>query len=292
VRETSIGGKVATFARAIAILIVATLAAPSLQAQQWGDYLHVLRLDVDQGEATLIITPTGRRILIDAGPNTWTAGFLRLIRADTIDLVIATHAHADHIGGMQDVFESTVVRAYVDNGLPHNTRTYLRTLRAVENEPGLQYLAASDRTIRVGDVSLRILPPPRLDATQNNNSVGVLLEFGTFRALFTGDAEIRELGAWLRSARIPEVTLINASHHGASNGATRAWIRATSPEVVVVSAGRRNSYGHPSPAIVSAWTAAKARVYRTDMHGTIFVRVARDGTYRVTALSEAAAKPR
>lgn len=278
------------------VLPLAVLAIGSARVQTQtpprNSYLNVIHLDVDQGEATLIVTPQEKRILIDAGSNNWTAAFLRVMKIDTVDLVVATHNHEDHIGGMPDVLESVVVRAYVDNGLPIPTRIYRRTVRAIENERGIQYLVASDRTIRVGEVALRLLPPPRFDISQNNNSVGVLLEYGDFRALFTGDAEAPELTAWLRSTRIREVTLMNASHHGASNGATRAWIRATSPEVVVASAGRRNSYGHPSPSIISAWTAARAKVFRTDRHGTIFVRASRDGKYTVRTLGETAAAQR
>ena len=184
---------------------------------------------------------------------------------------------------MPEVFGRFVVRAYVENGLPHTTAIYARTLAAVEREPGLQYLAATERTIRLGAVSVRILPPSRVDHSQNNNSVGALIEYGQFRALYTGDSEVAQLQRWLRTARIPQVTLVKAAHHGSSNGTAPEWVRATMPAVVVISLSSRNSYGHPSPGVEAMWSAVGARVYRTDHLGTIEVRASDDGRFTVRA---------
>ena len=186
---------------------------------------------------------------------------------------------------MPEVFRRFVVRAYVENGLPHTTAIYARTLAAVEREPGLQYLAATDRTIRLGSVSVRILPPPGVDRSQNNNSVGVLVEFGRFRALYTGDSEIPELHGWMRSARVPQVTLVKVAHHGSGNGTAPEWVRATAPAIAVVSLGSRNSYGHPSPGVEAMWEAIGARVYRTDRHGSIEVVAGADGRFSVSAFA-------
>ena len=191
--------------------------------------------------------------------------------------MIASHNHADHIGGMSEVLRRFVVRAYVENGLPHTTSIYARTLAALEREPGLQYLAATDRTITLGSVTVRILPPPRLDNSQNNNSVGALIEYGRFRALYTGDSEVAELRSWLRTARISRVTLMKIAHHGSSNGTVGEWVRATAPAIAVVSLSSSNSYGHPSPGVEAAWIAIGARVFRTDRDGTIDVTATADG---------------
>ncbi|HEU4746918.1 MAG TPA: MBL fold metallo-hydrolase, partial [Gemmatimonadaceae bacterium] len=104
--------------------------------------LSLRQLDVGQGDAALITTPEGKRILIDAGPDAYlVAGILRREGIDTLDLVVASHGHADHIGGMPSVFQAVTVRAYMDNGVTHTTATYARTIAAAEREPGLQYLA-------------------------------------------------------------------------------------------------------------------------------------------------------
>ena len=195
--------------------------------------------------------------------------------------MIASHNHADHIGGMPEVFRRFVVRAYVENGVPHTTAVYARTLAAVERENGLQYLAATDRTIRLGAVTVRILPPSRVDHSQNNNSVGALIEYGEFRALYTGDSEVPQLRSWLHTMRVPSVTLVKAAHHGSANGTAPEWVRATLPAVVVISLSSRNAYGHPSPGVEAMWSAVGARVYRTDRHGAIEVRATDNGRFTV-----------
>jgi beta-lactamase superfamily II metal-dependent hydrolase len=244
--------------------------------------LSIRQLDVGQGDAALITTPEGLRILIDAGPNAHrVADILRNEGIDTVDLMVASHAHADHIGGMPAVFVAVSVRAFMDNGVPHTTATYARTIAAAEREPGLQYLQAIDRTITLGSVTIRVIPPPRIDQSQNNNSVGLLVEYGDFAALYTGDSERRELTHWLRAASVPSVDLVKAAHHGARNGVTANWVEATSPEIVLIPVGSANRYGHPSPYALQLWAAANARVYRTDQIGEIEVKARRDGTYTV-----------
>jgi len=246
------------------------------------EVLSIRQLDVGQGDAALITTPEGRRILIDAGPNAHqVAGILRSEGIDTVDLMVASHAHADHIGGMPAVFLAVTVRAYMDNGIPHTTATYARTIAAAEREPGLQYLAATGRTITLGSATVRVLPPPRVDGSQNNNSVGLLIEYGDFSALYTGDSERRELTHWLRAEPIPSVELVKAAHHGARNGVTANWVEATAPQLVLIPAGSRNRYGHPSPFALQLWTAGGARIYRTDQMGEIEVKARRDGTFTV-----------
>jgi competence protein ComEC len=251
-------------------------------AQQTQSVLSLRQLDVGQGDAALLTTPEGRRILIDAGPDRETvAEMLSQARIDTLDLVIASHAHADHIGGMSDVFLAVVVRAYLDNGIPYTTATYARTLTSVENEAGLQYLLPTPRTITMGSVTLRVLPPPLADNSQNNNSVGILVEYGRFSALYTGDSEQAELTQWLQDGRISRVTMVKAAHHGSRNGVTGDWVKKTSPSIVLISVGSNNRYGHPSPETEQLWSGANARVYRTDQSGEIEVRAQRDGSYSV-----------
>lgn len=276
-------------ARSLLVLCLALVGAGVPAGAQGGAdapvaqrVLRLSQLDVGQGDAALITTPEGRRILIDAGPRADdVAALLRAEGIDTLHLVVASHNHADHIGGMPRVLESVVVLAYVENGLPHPTAIYRRTLAALEREPGLLYLEATDRTVTVGSVTVRVMAAPRVSTSQNNNSVGVVVEHGIFKALYTGDSEATQLAAWLRQGRVPGATVVKVAHHGSPNGTLPEWVQATSPAVALVSAGRNNSYGHPAPQVEALWSAVGAHVYRTDRHGTIEIDATPDGRFTV-----------
>src|SRR5439155_5750273 len=195
--------------------------------------------------------------------------------------IVASHNHTDHIGGMTDVVASTVVRSYLANGIPQTSPTYQRTLRAVEAS-GAQYLQATARTITVGSARLRLLPPPSRQVDQNNGSVGILVEYGQFRALLTGDSEQYELRYWLEHDSIPQVQVLKVAHHGSWNGTTEAWATKTRPQVAVISVGAHNQYGHPAAQVVALWIGAGARVYRTDRDGTVTIDARPDGKFTVT----------
>jgi beta-lactamase superfamily II metal-dependent hydrolase len=128
---------------------------------------------------------------------------------------------------------------------------------------------------------IRVLPPMGPAADHNNRSVGLLLEFGEFRAIFPGDAERPEL-AYFAGLGLPPVAVLKAAHHGSGNGVSPEWLAAIRPRVVVISVGARNGYGHPHPAAVRYYEGSGADVYRTSIHGRITIRGARDGTYEVT----------
>ncbi|HYT82192.1 MAG TPA: ComEC/Rec2 family competence protein [Gemmatimonadales bacterium] len=258
------------------IALVLVFAAGPLTGQQ----LELRFVDVGQGDA-VIIRQGGKTALVDAGSSGEITLQLRGLGLDTIDLAVASHNHADHIGGMATVLTQFVVRYYLDNGVPHTTATYQRTIQAVAAS-GAQYLRPTARTIGLGSASLRVIPPPPGAGDQNNGSVGLLVEFGDFRTLLTGDSELPELEYWLRYDSVPRVQVVKVAHHGSWNGTSPAWVERTRPAVAVISVGARNAYGHPSAQAVSQWEAAGARVYRTDRDGSVVVFANRDGTFVVT----------
>src|SRR5437899_2402079 len=258
------------------ILIIALwLFASALSAQQ----LDIHFLNVGQGDAA-IIQEGGHTAIIDAGPS-GIGAYLKSLHVDTIDLIIASHPHADHIGGMPELLRSHVVRFYLDNGVPYTTGIYRQTLDAVRAS-GAQYLNATNRTITLGAAQLHVLAPPP-NTTINNGSVGILIEYGQFRALLTGDSEQEELRYWLTKGAIRRVSVLKVAHHGSANGTNTSWIAATRPQVAVISVGAGNSYGHPSPTVIAEWEVAGARVYRTDRDGTVFVVANADGRFGIRA---------
>lgn len=258
-------------------LLLALLWTPEGQAQD----LEIRFLDVGQGDAVLVRN-AGRAALIDTGPSGAVATRLQDLGVRSLDLLVASHNHADHIGGADAVLERLPVRFYLDNGYPASTAIQRRVLDLVER-PGTQYLRASPRTISLGDAVLRIIPPPPDVGgdEQNNRSVAVLIERGTFKALLTGDSEYEELAALLRTADVPDVDVLKAAHHGSRNGVTPAWVARTKPEVVVISVGENNSYGHPHAAALRYYESGDRQVLRTDHAGDVIIAVDPHGCYEV-----------
>jgi competence protein ComEC len=241
--------------------------------------------DVGQGDATLLTTSEGRHVLVDGGPHpTRALGYLSALGVDTIALLIASHHHLDHIGGLPAILDSLTVTNVVENGLPATTRIYANLVSALERS-GARVLRAEARELGIGSLQIRIIPPWTRFRSQNLASVGAVATFGAFRILFTGDAEGRALQSWTAQGMIPRVTVVRVGHHGSLNGTTMGLVQATRPGLAIVSVGARNSYGHPSPRIIAAWTSAQATVLRTDEHGTIVVRGCSDGSYSVLSSS-------
>ncbi|WP_419942181.1 lamin tail domain-containing protein [Candidatus Palauibacter sp.] len=259
-----------------------TAAAPSLRPFPADSVLRITFLDVGQGDAVLVQVPSGQVALIDAGRSD-VVRILRQFGVSAIDLLVATHPHADHIGGMAGVIETFPVRFYMDNGQPHTTATYRRLLSALDARPDITYLEASPRTLTLGDVEIEVLPLLPPGSTQHNDrSVSLVVRYGNFTAFLSGDSEVRQLTHLVSQGAVHETTVLKAPHHGSDNGFTWDFLDMARPRVVVISVGR-NSYGHPRPAAVQAYDASGATVFRTDLHGHVSVSGRQSGDYEVAA---------
>jgi competence protein ComEC len=204
---------------------------------------------------------------------------------DEVDLLVATHPHGGHIGGLDDVLTARPVGSYMDNGLPHTTETYLELMATVERLD-VTYLEAVPRSIALGEVTFEVLPMPAEVPGHNDRSVGLLLRFGAFAALLTGDSERTELTRWVDSGVLPDVTLLKAPHHGAANGFTRDFLEASAPEVVVISVGAQNHYLHPRPEALTAYSSVADTVLRTDRDGHVTILGYADGRYDIVTRAE------
>lgn len=187
----------------------------------------------------------------------------------------------DWIASGTAVLASVPTRFYMDNALPHTTQVYQRVLEAVLRAEA-QLLEPEARTITMGNAVLHIVPPTGIEAWgQNNNSIGVRLEYGEFSAFFPGDAEPLQWEWWLATypTMFAPVMLHVASHHGSRNGDTPAGAAALQPQLVIISTGEDNQYGHPHPELLALYEAVPA--FRTDVHGTVRVVADLDGSYVV-----------
>jgi len=271
--------KAMNFASLLSWLLFLSLCAVGASPQR--EIAEIIFLDVGQGDAAIIRSPEGKVALVDAGRDLDILPLLRRHDVDSIDIAIASHPHADHIGGMERVIRSLPVRFYMDNGFPHTTATYTRLMRTLQASD-VTYLEATARTISLGSVELTVLPPPAWgEENLNNGSIGLVVRYGEFTALLTGDSEVEELNYFL-SRGVPDVTLLKAAHHGGRDAVSPAWLSATKPEVVVISCGRDNQYGHPHPWAMRYYSSVASAVYRTDLDGDVAVRIFSDGSYDVS----------
>ena len=279
---------------ALLVLVLAPTAfaqAPEPVAPQ---PLRVHFVDVGQGDGVVIQSPSGQTVVYDGGQDpTRMQEYLTALGVTEITLVIASHNHADHIGGLEEVIRAYRPLFYMDSGIPATTLTYGRVVAAV-TEAGSQLLEPTTRRIALGEVSLVVVPPPGIAAwDQNDNSIGIIVEYGSFRLSLMGDAEEREWSWWMTnySESLAPVHIHKASHHGSINGDTAAGIARLSPAMVVVSAGQDNQYGHPDPETLQLYAQQGATVYRTDLNGTVLVEAASSGSYTVTPEWETGARP-
>lgn len=259
------------------LLVLAACQRPSGQLE-----LHFI--DVGQGDAVLIRAPSGQNVLYDGGrPSEAALDYLEQVGVTNLELVVASHPDADHIGGLAAVVTRYRPRLFLDNGLPHDTQTYTELLEAVR-DAGSELVAPTARRITLGDVSLQVLPPPGDSSlSSNDNSIGLIVSFGRFGAALTGDAERAEFDWWLENVAnlLTPVEVYKAAHHGSPNGDSQESMDAFRPETVVISVGADNSYGHPSAEALALYRAADAMVYRTDQNGSITVVADASGSFEV-----------
>ena len=276
----------ATAMMAVAGVLLAAPAVARHDSVAAGAGLEIHFLDVGQGDATAIRTPAGRWILVDAGPRTENSDagarrilpFLRAHGARRLDALILTHPDADHIGGVVALLRGIPVGRVIEPGLPVGKPLYLELLREVEARDVAWNAARAGETLRLDGVDLTLLWPDSaaVDTAQEANEVSAVLQlrYGNFSALVPGDAPasveqllVAHYGSALRSQ------VLKAGHHGSRTSTTEEWLDAVRPELIVISAGRRNRYGHPAPDVLRRLRRHGIAVARTDREGTISLRI-------------------
>jgi competence protein ComEC len=282
VRATVAGG---------AVVAALLLAWPLLGGAPAG-VLEVHFLDVGQGDATAIRTPGGRWVLVDAGPRLrdFDAGerrvlpFLRAHRARRVEVLVLTHPHADHVGGAAALLRGIEVAAVLDPGLPEGSAIYLEALREIETR-GVPWLEArAGRTFEIDGVRFDLLwpDPETLDGVHDANQISAVLRvaYGGFALLLTGDAGVAvEQQLVARHGTGLRAQVLKAGHHGSATSTSEALLDAADPALLVVSAGRRNRYGHPAPEVLERAGRRGTGIARTDREGTISLRVGSGGEW-------------
>ena len=247
-----------------------TSVDPSEDEEMWVHFI-----DVGQGDA-ILVESGNVKILIDGGPRS--AGQVvvdYLVRRGIreLDLVIGTHPHADHIGGLIEVFRQLTVNRIIDAGVPHTTVTFDDYLTEIEKqvEAGhCMYEIPESQVLHNGALVLTVLGPERDLGSLNDNSVVCRVDFGETSFLFTGDAErAAERDLLGRGGVDLEADVLKVGHHGSRSSTTGEFLAAVSPTHAVIMAGAGNRYGHPHEEVVARLDAAGVKLYRTDIHGTV-----------------------
>lgn len=261
---------------------ISAAVSPDAAAETGGDLetaaLRVHYIDVGQGKAILIEAPE-KNVLIDAGENDQGQKLLRYFSArkiDRLDIVIGTHPHSDHIGGLDTVIDGMSVGKVILPALPDAlvpaTRTYTDLLKTIAKEK-LKITPArpGDKYDLGGGAVLTILGPLKDYEDLNSMSVVSRLDYGKTSFLFTGDAMSYAERDMLDAETKMRATVLDSPHHGSQTSNTKKFIQAVNPHIAVISCGIDNSYGHPHREVVERYTGQDIEMLRTDLNGTVVI---------------------
>ncbi|PQQ66505.1 MBL fold metallo-hydrolase [Acetivibrio saccincola] len=236
--------------------------------------LEVHFLDVEQADCILIKTPGQKAVLIDSGKNTHEDTVVSYIKSqgiDTIDAVVGTHPHEDHIGGLDAVINSFNIGKIYMPKVSHTTKTFEDVLNAIDNK-GLKVTTAFAGTnIEVDpDLKIEILAPNSHTYDEiNNYSAVVKLTYKNTSFLFTGDAESVSEQEMISKGYDLKADVLKVGHHGSATSTTAQFLKKVSPDYVVISVGKDNRYGHPDNLVLNRLKTFGVEIFRTDEYGTV-----------------------
>lgn len=233
--------------------------------------LTVTWLDVGQGDAA-VIQCGGQSMLIDGGKpekSSYIYAWLQQHGLSYLDVIVATHVDADHIGGLSGALNyASVGTAYcpVTTGTTETFQSFVKYLA----QRGKQItVPIAGETFALGGAQVQILGPLHSAEDSNDNSIVLKVSFGATSFLFTGDAERAEEQDLLNAGVNLQSTVLKVGHHGSDTSTSYSFLRAVAPQYAVISVGAGNSYGHPTEAVLSRLRDAGVTTFRTDMQGEI-----------------------
>ena len=243
---------------------------------------------IDVGQADAIFIDYGEyEVLIDGGNRKDGKPVYEYIKPyvdGPVELIIATHPDADHIGGLIDVINMIDVDTIIYNGEKKDTQTYRDFESAAKSKQNCEFVTAEDTTIDMGgDASIHIIPPVKIYNDVNENSIVSLLEYGDVSVLFTGDMETKSEKDLMD--RFSKVDVLKAAHHGSKTSSSAQFLSITQPDYVIISAGLNNKYKHPNLDALQRYFDIGATVYGTFKDGAITMNT--DGkSYSFSAKTE------
>lgn len=241
--------------------------------------LVVHYLDVGQGDATFIELPNKETMLIDAGEKQeekTVVNYIKDLGYDTIDYVIGTHPHSDHIGGLEEVINIFNIKNIYMPKVVANSKIYEDLLLSIKNKGNIVKKAyVGVNLIESDELNASFLSPTKEEYSNLNNYSAVLkIAYGNNTFLFMGDAEI-EVEKDISS--FANCDVLKVGHHGSDTSSSLDFIKSANPKYAIISVGAGNKYGHPVESILKRYQENNTEIYRTDLNGT--VKVIANGNY-------------
>lgn len=229
---------------------------------------------IDVGQADSIFIDYGDiDILIDGGNNEdgeLVVNYLKALGTDDIELMVATHPHEDHIGGLDTVIYNFDVKKIIKPAFAENTKTNRDFEEAISYKNIPVENPEQGETIEFGELKFIVLSDKTKKYSETNNySIVLKMIYGDISFIFTGDAEVKAEHDIIASGIDLKADVLKVGHHGGGTSTTAQFAKAVSPEYAVISVGKNNSYGHPDNIIINRLSLLGARIYRTDTDGTI-----------------------
>jgi competence protein ComEC len=257
------------------VILLLVVGIVSVAEESPAATLEVRFLDVGQGDA-IFIDYGEYEILVDGGRS---GGLQEQISHDVdgqLDLLVATHPDADHIGGLDEVLAFFAVAEIWTNGAIGDSQEYRKFDAAVIGEGAEVRQVTRGYGIVVDGLSIEVLHPVT-GGDANNYSVVLLLTYSGFQILLTGDIEETAEQELVSSNLVPDVDILKVAHHGSANSSSLGFLITARPEIAVYSASTGNSYGHPAEKTLNSLVCdIGAAVYGTDTHGTVSITVSAD----------------
>ena len=259
-----------------------------LQSRKTG--LTFAMLDVGQGDALFIESPTGTQVLIDAGPARRLMGPLSQIMSPfdrSIDAIVITNPDADHISGFADVLKKYEVGILLEPGTFNESKTFQNIKDEIERKNIPDVLAKKGMKLDLGgDVFIDILFPDRDVSSWNPNdgSIDSRLSYGDTSVMLTGDSTIKTEKIILEDFKKENLTstILKVGHHGSRTSSSDAFVKAVAPRYALISDAKDNKYGHPHQEVVDLFSEIGAKIMRTDLLGTIVMKRDRMAVREIT----------
>lgn len=235
------------------------------------ELLTVTFLDVGQGDAS-VLQCGGQTMMIDGGKakaSSYIYSWLKKNQISYLDVMVATHTDADHIGGLPGALNYAKVGTAYCPVTSGTTKTFQSFVRYLKKQGKSITVPEAGDEFSLGGAQVRILGPTDPQAEGNNSSIVLKVTFGDTSFLFTGDAEREEEQELLESGYDLESTVLKVGHHGSDTSTSYLFLRTVNPQYAVISVGADNTYGHPTEAVLSRLRDADVKTCRTDLQGTI-----------------------